>query len=129
MAYMQCAQSITLPVALATAISQYRFVTINASGQAALPTANGNAVGVSLDSSSATQDKALPVAILNGAIIKVTAGAAVSAGDLVATDGQGRAVEATGNATRCLGICKEGVSTAGEVITIIAGIPGFAANA
>lgn len=127
MANMQSAESITLDVALATVIRQYRFVTVNSSGQAEEPAASANAVGVSLDASTATDADAISVAMLNGGKIKVEAGGTIAAGAFVATDNQGRAVATTTATTRALGVAVESASS-GDIFEIIAGVTGFAAN-
>lgn len=119
------ASSITLPVAMATVIRQYRIVIVNAQGQAA--EANGtstNIVGVSRTASTNTQDNAIAVTKLDGSVIKVTAGAAFAAGATVTSDAQGRAIAATTADQRIVGIALEAATSAGEVCSIVGGVTG-----
>ena len=129
MANMQSAESVSFDVASASVIRQYRFVHVTAANQVGeMTSVNGVPVGVSLDASASGDTDAIPVAILNGAIIKVEAGGTVPAGAVVTSDTQGRAVNTQTNTSRGVGVAKTGGSS-GEIIEIVAGTPAFASNA
>ena len=126
MAY-EAARSISL-IPVSTAIGQRLFVTLNSSGNVALPAANGHAVGITLEDSANGDQEAIPVALLDGSKVEVIAGGTVAIGAFVgaAADGQAVAVTAAGN--RALGIALT-AGTDGQVMTILTGVQGFAANA
>lgn len=74
------------------ASKQYTFVTLDSNGQAATPSAGAGAVGVMQDKPAASD----PGAVCGpGSITKVVAGGSFNAGDMVMTDGDGKAVVAT----------------------------------
>lgn len=125
-------RSISLPVASATVIAQRRFVDIDSNGQAVLATASADAVGISLEASASGDTVAIPVALLDGAIVEVEAGAAVTRGAPVAAAGTlldaGRADDtAAGAAVRHLGTALDAATAAGEVIRVITGARGVSA--
>lgn len=94
--------------------SQFRFVAINSSGQAALvTTAGGGALGV-VQNDPAVGEAAT---IMLDGVSKVVAGAAVAAGADIASDTEGRAVAASTN-NRILGIALEEASSAGAIIAV-----------
>jgi hypothetical protein len=96
MAYDQGLRSIGVPASADLSASQFCFMAVNASGQLALPAAGGDADGILQDKPNHTGDQA-QLGILG--VSKLTVGAAgVTAGDLLATDVNGKAVTAvTGN--------------------------------
>ena len=126
MAY-EAARSISL-IPVSTAIGQRLFVTLNSSAQVALPAANGNAVGVTLEASADGDQQAIPVALLDGAKVEVIAGGTVAIGALVAAAADGQAVAASGATTRALGIALT-AGADGQVMTILTGVQAFAAQA
>jgi len=76
-------------VSAATLASQFVFVTINASGQAALPSAGGNAIGVTQDTPNAGD----PTFVCGpGDITKVLCSATIAAGQKIGTDANGNAI-------------------------------------
>lgn len=117
------ARSISLQAATGADIPQYRFVGAGANG-IALSAEGADSVGISLemyDDSEHTAGNAsnvIPVAVLDGAKLMVEAGAAVTAGQAVAADAEGRAIAATGTA-RVLGYAIEAAAKAGEFIQIV----------
>lgn len=102
-----------------TAVTIHRFVALAADGLVDhVAGAQGDADGVAGET-QATVGGTLPMAVLDGALLKVEAGAAVSVGDLIASDASGRAivwVDSVGN--KCLGRAHGAASGAGEIITI-----------
>ena len=93
MAYEQSLRSIGLPASADLSASQFCFMTVNSSGQLALPSAGGDADGILQDKPNAAAVEG-ELAVLG--ISKLVVGAAgVTAGDLLATDANGKAVTAT----------------------------------
>lgn len=117
MATENLGKCISLPVVGDYSANQYKFVTINTSGQAALVgSAGGRAVGVLQDDPDAA-GRVGNVMVGTG-ITKVIAGEALAIGYPVASDATGKAVEAaTGEAQ--LGIVLEAASAADEVVSIL----------
>lgn len=109
----------TLSVLAGTAITRYRFVALAADGSYDhVGTAQTRADGVSADA-QATVGAAFPMAMPNGGIVKVEAGAAVTRGDQVASDNVGRVithVDTAGN--YILGTALDAAGGAGEVIRV-----------
>ncbi len=127
---VQSPRSITLDVAAATVLTRRRFVTVNASGNAASPAANGDAVGIVLEDSGNGDTAAVPVAVLDGAVLEVEASGAIAAGAPVASDADGKAAAAAGTTTRVLGYAKTAASADGDIMEIVASkAGGFAAQA
>jgi hypothetical protein len=95
-AYEQTLRTIGLPASADLSASQFCFVAVNANGQLALPSAGGDAEGILQDKPNAA-GQAAEVGILGISKLVVGAGG-VTAGDLLATDVNGKAVTAaTGN--------------------------------
>lgn len=112
-------RAITLLPVTANEINQCRFVSIGANGEVDETTAAADAVGVSLEGSAIGSSVAIPVSLLDGAKVEVTAGTGgVTAGNRVASDATGRAIVAVGATTRVLGFA---LTTAAEnqIVTII----------
>ncbi len=96
MAYEQTLRTIGLPASADLSASQFCFVAVNANGQLALPSAGGDAEGILQDKPNAAGQTG-EVGILGISKLVVGAGG-VTAGDLLATDVNGKAVTAaTGN--------------------------------
>lgn len=98
--------AISVPASSGLTDSQYTLVNIDSSGQLALPSAGGRAVGVLLDkpgqnagSNGGTDEStgfAARVGLLNGSgRLKVIAGGSITAGDEIKSDGSGHAVDAS----------------------------------
>lgn len=116
MATENLGKTITLPIATTALNKQYRFVTVDSAGRAALAADGGDAIGV-LQDDAATLDYATCVMVGNG-ITKVMAGAATTLGGYVASDSTGRAVDpATGD--RILGEFLEAATAAGDIVSIL----------
>lgn len=105
------------PVSAAVAVR--RFVELDASGDVQqVGTAGNEATGVSAQTSAADNTVAIPVAIYNGGIMEVEAGAAVAINADVTSDTTGRAItSASGNAIN--GKALTAASAAGEIIEVL----------
>lgn len=109
-------RSITVPAAADLSANQYRFVTINTSGQAALTTTlGGTADGVLQNDPSA---QAMPGTVAVAGVSKVVAGAAITNGDTVSSDTVGRAITAiTGQTIH--GKALQAATAAGQIISVL----------
>lgn len=97
---------------------QFKLVTLNSSKKVILSVSSGGYVlGVLQDKPDAL-DKAASVAPLAGIVSKVKAGAAVTAGALVMSDGAGLAITATAT-NYAFGMALEAAANSGEVITVL----------
>jgi len=93
MAYEQNLRSIGVPASADLSASQFCFMTVNGSGQLALPAAGGDADGILQDKPAAAGVEG-ELAVFG--VSKLVVGAAgVTAGDLLMTDAAGKAVTAT----------------------------------
>jgi len=93
MAYEQTLRTIGAPASADLSAAQFCFVVVNSSGQLALPAAGGEAEGILQDKPNGAGVYG-EVGILG--ISKLVVGTAgVTAGDLLATDANGKAVTAT----------------------------------
>jgi hypothetical protein len=109
---------ITLPVAADYSASQYRFMTINASGQAARTGDGADADGV-LQNDPDTAGQAGAIAIFGR--IRTEAGGTVTAGGVVSSDANGRAVDST-SGDYILGRAVTGATEAGVIVEIVLSI-------
>lgn len=103
-----------------SAITIYRFVVFAAgdSKYDMVSSAQGDFDGIAAEAAAADGD-AFSMAIPNGSIVKVEAGAAVSAGAIVASDASGRAITAvSGLGNYTAGKALKAASAAGEIIEI-----------
>lgn len=110
---------------------QHKFVLVNSSGQVALAGAGGPAIGV-LQNKPSAQGHSASVRVLG--VSKVVAGAAVTRGDQVASDANGKAATASQANTRTddtgvvsdpligsnvLGIALETAAADGDIISVL----------
>lgn len=96
--------------------NQFRFVKLNATGKVIrCGTLKEKAIGVLLNHPN-NNEVAQVVKGPGGSL--VVAGAAISIGQEVSTDAQGRAVPATTNKDYVNGIAKEAATNAGDVISV-----------
>ncbi len=104
------------------AVSKFRFLTLDASGNAIHATAHNDVpVGVSQDPASGAGK---PVSVAGfPAVTKVTAGAAIALGAPLAPGTDGKAVTAT-TGQRVWGIALEAATAADQVITVLIQYPG-----
>jgi hypothetical protein len=115
MAYEIPGFSFTLPSAADLSATQFRFVNADATGKAAVPAAAGRVIGVRQNKPKANE----ATTIVASGISMVEAGAAVTAGDDVASDNVGRAITAAGATTIVAGIALETASAAGVIIAVL----------
>jgi hypothetical protein len=93
MAYEQTLRTIGAPASADLSASQFCFMTVNSSGQLALPSAGGDADGILQDKPNGVGVEG-ELAVLG--ISKLVVGTAgVTCGDLLTTDAAGKAVTAT----------------------------------
>lgn len=99
-------------------LATYRFVAFDASAEVDYPSAQGPVSGVTQEAADA-QGKVIPIALQDGALVKVEAGAIVAKGADVATDATGRVITAAaGVGNQILGKAMEAAGAAGDIITI-----------
>lgn len=123
---VEAIRQITLEVAEAEVITSDRFVKLGATGAEQCDTAGEVAHGIAVDSSTNKSSRAITVIDLQGGgVAEVAAGAAVAVGALVATDANGKAVVATGNA-RVLGTAKTAAAGDGDIFQLFLGSSGLA---
>ena len=119
MADSQSVRTITL-VPSADPIRQYRFVKLTNTGAVEeCDTDNEHAVGVATEASAQDAVYAITIALLDGAKVPVEFGGDVTAGSVVRTDDEGRAVTGTGGTI--LGIATK-TAASGEVIPVLGGV-------
>lgn len=108
-----------LTVIAGSAVSLYRFVALASDGKYDhVAGAQGRADGVSCQAAVADGD-AFSMQPLNGAIMKVEAGAAVTRGAQVASDASGRVIDHVSTAgNHILGVALDACSNAGEIVRI-----------
>lgn len=110
--------SVTISGEAGSAVAIYRFVAMAADGKYDYSAAQGRMDGVSASAAAADEDT-IAIAIPNGSIVKMEAGAAVAKLATVASDATGRAITAVsgvGNYTG--GIALDAASAAGEIIRV-----------
>lgn len=126
----QAVRTISLPVASATVIGQRNIVQVDSNGNAIETTAATQMpAGIALEASANGDSVPIPVALLDGGIVEVVAGAAVTRGGEVMSDSAGRAINATGATARVIGTALDAAAAADEVIRVLTGSAGFAAQA
>jgi hypothetical protein len=112
MATQQALTCITLPAGGDLSADQWKFVTVNSSGQAVLQTTvNGRVVGV-LQNDPAAAGREAEVAIA-GVVKALVGGTAVAAGDEVEVTAAGLALTAAGAGSNIIGICLVGAAAGG----------------
>lgn len=116
MAEFEAVRSVTLT--LGATVAQGRFVEINSAGKAIQGAAAANdVVGVSLE--AGILDEVIPVALMDGAKVRMEAGAAVTLGAALNTDSVGRCVDDAGVLARIQGYALEAAAGVGEFITVL----------
>ena len=101
-----------------SAARQFRFVDVNASGQAVFTA--GAAVGVMTNKPTAENQA---VTVVNDGIVKVeAAGSTIASGDYVTSDSSGRISATAGTSANTLGRVVEGSSgSTGRILTVLLG--------
>lgn len=109
-----------LSVTAGAVVRIYRFVTLQADGKYdESGSAQGRADGVAAQAAAADGD-IFAMKKLDGSILKLEAGAAVTRGDQIGTDNQGRAItHVSGAGNYILGEALEAASAAGEIIRVM----------
>lgn len=116
----EAVRSISLAPVTANVINANRFVNLVAgTGTIDESTAAGDCIGVSLDSSAALASAAIPVALPDGCIVEVEAGAAVTIGARLISDATGRGITATGATARVLGRALTAAGAAGDMMSVL----------
>jgi hypothetical protein len=125
MASENIVQSITLPAAADLSSSQFKLVTVNSSGQAALANATALVVGV-LQNKPSAAGQAATVAVHG--VSKAVAGGAITAGARVTADASGNAIAAASAGDAVLGVALTGAAS-GDVFPVLINPYPFAALA
>lgn len=99
-----------------TAISRYRFVSIDSTGQAIQATDTTAVIGVSRNGIDPVKYPDNQVVDISDGIMMVEAGEAIECGAKVVSDEYGRAVTATGDTF--VGIAFSSAAAAGTIITV-----------
>mgnify|MGYP006278219147 CR=1 FL=1 len=95
---------------------QYRFVKVTGKAQCGLATAAADRVVGVLQNKPQVNGQAATVGVWGVSLI--TAGGAIAAGDLLASDAEGRAVKAA-NAGEAKGVALSASANAGELVSIL----------
>jgi hypothetical protein len=117
--------SISLPAAADLSSSQFRIVTVDSNGRAALSNATALSFGVLQNKPGSLQ--AATVAFEG--VTKVVAGAAITAGARVRSDANAAAVPAAVAGNAVIGIALESAGAAGDIIKVFLTRMPFAALA
>lgn len=130
----QLMRSVSLAIGAATVVAANHFVTLT-SGLVVEVTDGDDAadpiVGVALESrtASTSEEQTIPVALLDGGILEVEAGMAISLGDSVYVGNDGRAYTGTTAAAQNpadtyvnVGIALDAAAAAGDAVTIKTGV-------
>lgn len=116
MALQERINPLSVPASADLSASQFRFVTVNASGQLALPAAGADAIGVLQDKPDAAGRAGLVGLLVGSGRLKVVAAATLVPGNKVQSDATGAAIVAlTGD--RELGTVLVG-GASGELVEI-----------
>lgn len=118
MAYEIPGFSFTVPASTGVVGTQFRFVDLNASGQAVFTA--GSAIGVMTNKPDAEN---VAATIVNDGIVKVeAAGSTVGEGELVTSDSSGRVSGTAGTTANALGTCVDGSSgSTGRILSVLLG--------
>ena len=110
----------TISVTAGAAVRLYRFVQLQSDGKYdEVGSAQGRADGVAAEATVDGDGDRIAMALMHGRM-KLEAGAAVSVGDVVASDDQGRAIAAVASAGNfTLGVAESAASAAGEIIEVL----------
>lgn len=125
MAFDNSVQSVTLPAAADLSAAQFKLVTVNSSGQAAVAGATSLVVGV-LQNKPAAAGREATVAYAG--VSKVVAGGTIAAGARVTADANGAAIAAASAGDAVLGVALAGAAS-GDLIPVLINPYPFAALA
>jgi len=115
MAVEQALKVISLLASADLSSYQYRFMKVDSNGKAALCGDGQWGIGV-LQNDPAAADRAASIAVAGAS--KVEAGGTVTAGGAVASDANGRAVDAA-SGDYILGMALESATAAGQVVSVL----------
>lgn len=118
-------QSITIPAAADLSAQQYRCMTVNSSGQAAVANATALVVGI-LQNEPTAAGQAATVAYAG--VSKAKAGASITAGSRVTADASGNVIAAATAGDAVIGVALDGAA-ANDVIRVLINPFPFAALA
>lgn len=117
MAYEIPGFSFTLPASTGVLNTQFRMVTINASGEAAFPAAGAAIVGCMTNKPTLSGQAAT---IVNDGIVKIeAAGSTVATGDLVAASSIGRVILGTTNNTIVGRVVSGSSGSTGRILSVL----------
>lgn len=108
---------ITLPAAADLSAKQYRFVTIDSNGRAALSTRGALASGI-LQDKPAALDRPGRIRTVSGVISKVVLGGTVTKGQALVSDANAAAVNASSADNNYMGIAIES-GASGDIIAML----------
>jgi len=110
----------TVSVTAGAAVSLYRFLQLQTDGKFDhVGVAQARADGVAAEATVDGDGDQIAMALMQG-IMKVEAGAAVSVGDVIASDASGRGITAVASAGNFkLGVALTAASAAGEIIEVL----------
>lgn len=126
MAFDNSVQSITLPAAADFSAQQYRCITVNASGLAAVANATALVVGILQNDPGAAGH---PATIAYAGASKAVAGAAIAAGARVTSDANGAVITAATAGDAVIGVALAAAAAAGDIIPVLINPFPFAALA
>jgi hypothetical protein len=125
MAFDNSVQNITLPAAADLSAQQYRCMTVNASGQAAVANATALVVGILQNDPGAAGQ---PATVAYAGASKAVAGASITAGARVTADANGAVIPAAAAGDPVLGVALSNAAS-GDIIPVLINPYPFAALA
>ncbi len=115
MSYEMCVEAISLPAAADLSAAQFKIITVNSSGQAALANATALTVGVLQNKPTAAGQ---PATVAYAGVSKVLAGGNITAGARVTADANGAGITATTAGDAVLGVALAS-AVAGDVVAVL----------
>ena len=125
MAYDNQNQCVTLPAAADLSAQQFKAVTVNSSGQAAVANATALVTGILQNKPTAAGQAAT---VCYAGVSKVVAGGSITAGARVTADANGNAIAATTAGDAVFGVALTGAAS-GDVFPVLINPYPFAALA
>ncbi|HUT76449.1 MAG TPA: hypothetical protein VM285_02120 [Polyangia bacterium] len=99
------------------AVPQYRFVILNASGQAIVATAASEAIGISMNAAAAAGDELNVASVSAGGKAPIEASAAITLGDNVGVAASGKARTAA-TSDHIIGTCLQAAAADEDIVTL-----------
>jgi hypothetical protein len=125
MAYDNQVQSITLPAAADLSAQQYRCLTVDSNGRAAVANATALAIGILQNDPNAAGQAAT---VAYAGVSKAKAGGSITAGARVTADANGAVIAATTAGDAVIGVALAGAAS-GDIIPVLINPFPFAALA